>query len=511
MRCCRVVSPAILVYSYVLPRLPSPMSRLLELSVTAVALSALLVVTSASGCASRTQSDPAMVAAWVRALYGVVRVERLSPPVASRLTAYAATALYAGLASVDRDLPALTGTLNGIPELPRAVDATRYDGSIVAVVAEKLVLDSLLREGLPTTHSAIAQLADSLKTDRVSHGVIPAARARSDSLGRRVGLAIVAWSRADGFDATRGRQYLPPAGDSLWFNDTPASNYATQNESAVSEFVALDNPANHQRAGNVSDRGLILSRPKPAAARTLPAVNISGATEPYWHELRPFALRSWNACPLPQPPQYGIDSSSALFANARTVYQTKQTLTAAQRITALYWADNAGETGTPVGHWLSIAGQMISERQLSTNSAARLVLATAVAQADAYIAAWGYKYQFNLLRPRSYIRRMIDSAWEPQIPTPPFPEHPAGHSSQSSAAASVMTALLGVTPFTDSTSVSLGHAVRAFASFQAASEEAGQSRIYGGIHYPSGNRAGLALGRCIGDTVSARLQLTRVE
>ncbi len=487
------------------------MSRLLKVSVTAVALSALLVAASTYGCSHKTQSDPAMVAAWVRALYGVIRVERLSPPVASRLTAYAATALYAGLASVDRDLPTLTGMLNGIPELPRAVDASRYDGSVVAVVAEQLVLDSLLREALPTTRSAIARLADSLHADRGTNGVTGDARARSDSLGRLIGLAIVSWSRTDGFDATRGRSYLPTAGDSLWFNDTPASNYSTQNVSAVSEFVALDNPANHQRAENVSDRGLILSRPKSAAAKTLPAVNMSGATEPYWRELRPFALRSWNACPLPLPPGYGIDSSAALYANARSVYETKKTLTAEQRTTALYWADNAGETGTPVGHWLSIAGQMISERRLSADDAARLVLATAVAQADAFIAAWGYKYQHNLIRPRSYIRRMIDSTWEPQIPTPPFPEHPAGHSTQSSAAASVLTAMLGVTPFTDSTSISLGHAVRAFASFQTASEEAGQSRIYGGIHYPSGNAAGLALGRCIGDTVRARLQLTRVK
>lgn len=492
-------------------RIPPTMSRLLKSSATKVALVTSLVAVSATGCSDKTKADPGMVAAWVRALYGVVRVERLSPPVASRLTAYASTALYAGLAAVDSDLPPLTGTLNGVPTLERVDNPTRYDASIVAVVAEQVVLDSLLREALPTTHSAIARMADSLNAARVTGGVTDETRARSDSLGRRIGLAVVAWSRTDGFDGTRGRPYVPPVGDSLWFNDTPASNYTTQNMSAVSEFVELDNPANHQRAGNVSDRGLILSRPKSATTKTLPAVNMSGATEPYWRELRPFALRTWNACPLPPPPGYGVDSMAALYANARTVYDTKQKLTAEQRTIALYWADNAGETGTPVGHWLSIAGQMISERRLSADDAARLVLATAVAQADAFIAAWGYKYQYNLVRPRSYIRRVIDSTWEPQIPTPPFPEHPAGHSTQSSAAASVLTAMLGVAPFTDSTSVSLGHAVRPFPSFQAASEEAGQSRIYGGIHYPSGNMAGLALGRCVGDTVRARLKLTRVK
>jgi hypothetical protein len=188
------------------------------------------------------------------------------------------------------------------------------------------------------------------------------------------------------------------------------------------------------------------------------------------------------------------------------VYDTKSTLTDEQKTIAYYWADNAGESGTPVGHWMSIASQMISERQLDIDKAIQLVHATAIAQADAFIASWGYKYQFNLLRPRTYIRRVIDSTWEPLIPTPPFPEHPAGHSTQSSAAAAAITAFIGASPFSDSTSISIGHKVRRFASFQAASEEAGMSRIYGGIHYPSGNEAGLQLGRCIGAKVATALR-----
>jgi membrane-associated phospholipid phosphatase len=148
---------------------------------------------------------------------------------------------------------------------------------------------------------------------------------------------------------------------------------------------------------------------------------------------------------------------------------------------------------------------MISERHLDAAAAARLVLATSLSQADAFIASWGFKYQYNLIRPRAYIRRVIDSTWEPLIPTPSFPEHPAGHSTQSAAAATVITALIGASPFTDSTSISIGHSVRHFESFEAASVEAGQSRIYGGIHFPSGNESGRALGHCIGAKVAEAL------
>ncbi len=466
----------------------------------AVGVFSVVVMTA---CVRRAPTDPQVIAVWVRTLYGAIRVERLSPPVASRLTAYAATALYAGLAAVDSMLPALDGTLRGIPHLPRAARPLEHDGTLVAVAAERAVLDSLLQEALPTTRAAFGRLADSMSADRVVHGVSAAVRARSDSLGARIGLLIVAWSRADGFAATRSRSYTLPVGDGAWINDAPATTYATQNLSGASEFIALDNPANQQRAGNTSDRGLIMSRPKAATIKSLPAANMAGATEPYWRDVRPFVLRTWDACPVPPAPPFSVDTASPLYHDARAVYDIKAALTGEQRTVAYYWADNAGESGTPVGHWLSIASQIISERHLDAAKAARVVLATAVAQADAFVAAWGYKYQYAHLRPRTYIRRVIDATWEPLIPTPPFPERPAGHSTQSAAAAAVLTALIGVMPFTDSTSISIGHAVRHFVSFEAASEEAGMSRVYGGIHFPSGNLSGLALGRCVGASVVA--------
>ena len=152
---------------------------------------------------------------------------------------------------------------------------------------------------------------------------------------------------------------------------------------------------------------------------------------------------------------------------------------------------------------------MVSERRLSAEDAARLMVLTLLAQADAFIATWGYKYQYNLIRPRTYIRRVADSTWEPLIPTPPFPEYPSGHSTVSAAAATVLTSVLGEGPFSDSTGLTIGNPVRRFDSFMAAAREAGESRIYGGIHFPYGNLAGRALGECIGAKVIERFTPTR--
>jgi membrane-associated phospholipid phosphatase len=468
----------------------------------------LLTIVLSLGCGRTRNADPRIVSEWMRTLYGVIRVERISPPVASRLLGYATTALYSGLAAVDSTMPPLTGALNGFPELPHGAPGARYDAALTAVAAERTVLDSLLVEALPTTRSAVARLADSLEQARVAADVSAEIRSRSIDLGRRVGAGVVAWARADGFDKTRNRAYVAPSGPGLWANDAPGNTYATQSVSGATQFVALDNPANLLRSGNASDRGLILDRPKRAGLATLPSVNIAGASEPYWGEVRPFVLRRWDECTVPPPPPYSTDRNSAFYSDAREVHETALHLTPDQRDVALYWADNAGESGTPPGHWIAIASQIASRRGLAANEAAQLMVLTAIAQADAFIASWGYKYRYNLVRPRPYIRTVIDSMWEPLIPTPPFPEYPSGHSTQSAAAATVMTALFGDVAFDDSTGLAIGHDVRRFTSFTAAADEAGMSRVYAGIHFPSGNAGGKALGLCVGARVLERLHVS---
>ncbi len=468
----------------------------------------LIIGALLAGCARVPETDPRMVSEWMHTLYGVVRSERIGPPVASRMLGYLSIALHEGLAAATPGMPSLAGVVNGIPELPKAEPGLEYDPTLVAVEAERAVLDSFLVTALPSTRATVGGLADSLTAARVGLGLDAATVDRSLELGRRIGHAIFAASRTDGFAGTRGRPYAPPSGPGLWYNDAPGVLYAAQSISGVTDFVGLDNPANVLRPGAASDRALVLDRPK-AGNPNLPALNIAGVTEPYWNEVRPFMLRTWNECPLDPPPSYDTDTSSVLYREAQAVREAAAALTPEQRTIALYWADNPGETGTPSGHWLAIASQMVSQRGLDAPGAARLVAATAMAVSDAFVSSWGYKFQHNLLRPRVYIRRLMDPAWEPLIGTPPFPEYPSGHSTQSAAAAGAIAGLIGDGPFDDSTSITIGHEVRRFASFRDAAAEAGMSRVYAGIHFPVGNTAGRTLGECIGARVVERMPAVR--
>src|SRR5688572_10929783 len=105
---------------------------------------------------------------------------------------------------------------------------------------------------------------------------------------------------------------------------------------------------------------------------------MAGITEPYWAALRPFALKTWDECPAAAAPPYDEKPGTPLYEQAKHVYDVSKTLTPEQRTIVLYWADNGGESGTPVGHWLSIAGQMIVARQLSAKEAATVLTAVSV-------------------------------------------------------------------------------------------------------------------------------------
>jgi hypothetical protein len=481
-----------------------------RLALRALFAMTLPAVPLTSGCSrALPPTDPRFVSEWMHNYYGLVRAERISPPVASRVTAYGAVALYEGLASATPSLRSLAGQLNGLDSIPQADPTLRYDPVLVALASHKTVLDTLFAEGLPATRAALATLTDSLTAARVALEIPEAVQARSAELGSRIGTAILAWAAADGMDKTRGMTWKSSVGPQYWVNDTPESDYVPQNLSAASELVALDNPSASFRPGQAGERNLVVNRPKSTAIKTLKGVNPAGATEPYWGTLRPLALKTPDECAPSAPLPFSPEKGSSFYQEAMKLYEASKQLTDEQRLIVYYWADNPGQTGTPTGHWLSIGSQLIAQLQLSADRAAELFALGTIAQADAFIGIWHEKFRREVIRPYTYIRRYIDPAWQTVITTPSFPEYPSGHSGQSAAAAGIFTALLGTVAFDDSTNLALGHPVRRFDSFQAAADEAAASRFYGGIHYEMGNESGKELGRCVASKVLERVKTGR--
>jgi len=464
-----------------------------------------LALLTAVGCASRAgDPDPEFVAQWTRASLVTVRAERLGPPVASRLSAYAALALFEGYAADARTgLQSLGGQLNGLTALPSA-PAEGVDGAIVAAVAERVVLDSLLRDGFAASVRRADSLSEAQVAARAAAGVGEAEVARSRAHGEALAAALLAWAATDGFFATRGRPWDAPTARATWTNTATLDQYVPQTLSGQSDFVAADNPNVRLDAERASEKGVFANRPKEAGATTLPSFNPTRPTEPYWGTLRPFTLRDGDECAPPAPPAYSETPGSPFHAMGQAFYDSVRTLTEAQRHIALFWADNPVATGTPGFHWVSVLTQMIGRRQLSAPAAAELYALTSLAIADAFIGCWREKYRSMVVRPVTYVQRVFDADFRSVIPTPPFPEYPSGHSVQSGAAVEVLIGLLGDTlAYVDSSQVDVGQEARPFPSFSAARDEVAWSRVWAGVHYLPAVVDGLTQGRCIGARVMA--------
>lgn len=98
----------------------------------------------------------------------------------------------------------------------------------------------------------------------------------------------------------------------------------------------------------------------------------------------------------------------------------------------------------------------------------------------------------------------MSASWTPCIVTPNFPTCTSGHSTQSGAAARILTDMFGITTHTDH-GLSPPQQPRAFDSFDEAAAEGAVSKRYGVIHFSFDNNDGLESGQCIGQAIHARV------
>lgn len=422
---------------------------------------ATLAVFSATN-ASAAQGGPATVEvlrSWYKLSLALVRhTPTYTPPVASRSLAYIGITTFEAAASGGAGLRTLAGQLNGLQHVPKREPGQTYDEALVMDAALSDVVQNLFSNTGPTGQRALAAEDAKLRAEVVA-GLPEDVAARSEAYGRSVGEHIWAWSLTDG-GATIENMGFPlhyelRKGPAFW---VPTS--------------------------------LILQQQTPLL--------------PDWGKNRTFVTPNGAACPLAPAPEYSEDKGSEFYKQALEVYQTRQTLTAEQRDIAKFWADDAMLSVTPPGHWISIALQVLAKQDADVARTVDVLARVGVAVSDGFVGCWNAKYQYDQVRPVTYIRRFIDPKWEPLLITPPFPELPSGHSTQTGAAATVMTQLFGEDfAFTDETDRSDGLPPRSFPSFWAAAREAGISRLYGGIHFHAAVELGLDQGRCIGGYVNA--------
>ena len=193
------------------------------------------------------------------------------------------------------------------------------------------------------------------------------------------------------------------------------------------------------------------------------------------------AVQPWtitrDSLPLFDPAPPPSTGSQQMQDEVAEVRRTVARLTREQLAIAQKWNDGAG-TYTPPGHWNDIATEHVARARMSEVRAARTYALLNMAMHDASVACWRVKFKHFNPRPSQ-----LDPSIRTVIGLPNFPAYPSGHSTFSAAAARVLGELFPA------------HATE----FMAMADEAGISRMYGGIHYRSDIEGGKGHGLRIGE------------
>lgn len=387
-------------------------------------------------------------------LTDVIVHDILSPPVASRIYAYSTLAFHEALVPGHSEMRLLTSAFKGFDALPEAPKVGEADFRLSATVAFFTVARKLVfsKDSLNKYEESAMATFDSIP-DQI--------RERSVAWGKAVAACIFKRADNDNYRQTRSMPRFSVFGEPGKWQQTPP--------------------------------------------------DYTDATEPHWPLIRPLMLDSASQCRPLSPPAFDTLEDSEFGRELREVYQVNQQLTPSMDSIARFWDDNpfvsqhvghltyATKKLTPVGHWMGIAEILCRQRKEGEALTAMAYAATAAAIFDGFISCWEEKYRSNKVRPVTAIRQRFDSEWSPLLQTPSFPEYTSGHSVITAAAATVLTHIFGdTTSFEDTTEMEYLGMTRRFSSIEAAADEAGISRLYGGIHFRSAIVNGKVQGNQVG-------------
>ena len=372
----------------------------------------------------------------------------------SRPYAYSGIALYEAVVPGMPSFHSLANKVNGLTGLPQAQHGTAYHWPTSANAALATINRAMFPNASAVNKAAIDSLENALNTEFNSESNTETID-RSTAFGKAVAQKVSEWAETDGYIHANDL-YTPPTGDGLWVP---------------------------------------------------PSLPLPAGSTPFWGNLRVMVTGSGNNAQPGVPIAYSTNPSSDFYKMVQEVYVAWTDLTVEQTNMALYWRDVPGVT-TP-GHYVSILRQVLEIENSKLDKAAIAYALGGIIVYDAAISSWQTKYQYHLVRPITYIRNVFgQTTWTPLLTTPAHPEYSSAHAVLSAADAEALTAVFGDNySFTDHTYDYLGMPSRSFNSFRAFGIDAGNSRLYAGIHYQPSIDAGLIQGRKVAENIISKLKI----
>ncbi|MGE0001020.1 MAG: vanadium-dependent haloperoxidase [Fimbriimonadaceae bacterium] len=457
----------------------------LAYGISAVSCAPILTLLGGCGGAGGTvaAAGQGVAAKWVQTLLDCVSASGFGPPMVARAIGVTTTAMYDAWAAYDA---VAVGTRFG-GQLRQSLGARTLANKEKAVsyAAFRVLLDlfpdqaSIVSSRMRGLGYDMSDTSGSLKTPQ--------------GVGNRVAREIIAFRHEDGSNQLGG------------YADTTG-------------YVPVNTP----------DTIVDPSRWQPLRFANGKAPGFIG---PHWKDVIPFAISSPSSIRPPDPPAFG---SPTYLAGVEQVLDVTARIGDREKVIAEYWADGP-KTVLPPGHSI-LFGLFVSSRdRFDLDQDIKLFFMLGNAMLDSAIACWECKRFFDASRPITAIRAlmagkkvrgyggpgvgivdMMGEEWmpyqSPNFVTPPFPEYSSGHSTFSSAGAEILKRVTGSDAFGFSVTIPPSSSTfdpdvparpvtLSFPTFTDYAEEAGISRLYGGIHFNWGDLEGRRCGRQVGEIV----------
>ncbi|MEM9782840.1 MAG: DUF6851 domain-containing protein [Pseudomonadota bacterium] len=513
--------------------------------------SSLLQLDPDSQLVTVVNATPTVSIIWDRAAQAAVIETAVGPTIASRAYAITHTAIFDAWASYDEDA---TGAVVGddlqvgVEQNTEAHKATAMSWAAYTVLldlfpAQSEIFDAALLEAgedptaTPADGSAAAlgvAVAEAVIAERAGDGANQSA-GYADTTGyapTNIGpgdvIDIAAWTP----------EFVPIDPDEPELRpDESAQNFLTPHWGTVTPFALSSGDALRPEAPEPFFTGAFADATLNIDAGTITlgsAGTVDGA-----------ALEAGSVIPV-TPDLIGDVINPGFITQTEEVIAFSANLTEEQKLIAEFWEDGGG-TSFPPGTWMTF-GQFVSTRDGNTvDEDAALFFQLANAVMDAGIATWEAKTFYDYVRPVRAVRELgalgligeegpegntIEAYAGEGLNTqtilakdfityqtpgadvsPPFAEYTSGHSAFSAAGAEVLLQVTGSDDFGgaitfpaqssrfEPSTTPAEDLTLSWDTFSIAADEAGISRLYGGIHFEDGDINGRSLGREVGAAV----------
>ena len=253
-----------------------------------------------------------------------------------------------------------------------------------------------------------------------------------------------------------------------------------------------------------------LHPPAPGVWRPTPP-NFASDPAPWVGNVRPFLVPSAEMLRTDGPNALTSAAYAEDFNELKELgSRTRATRTADETDAAIYWQDHLH------GFMNRVMRNLAAGQGLTIAESARLFAMTNMAAADAAIGCWNDKYYWQFWRPITAIREANtdgnpatqgDATWTPlfdpttpvftppALVTPPFPDHPSGHTCGTSAFVHTAQAFFGTDKIAFSAFSNKSGTTRSFDRLSEALKEVIDARVWAGIHFREADTQGSVLGK----------------